>query len=38
LKHNYFTNALQRLEDIAVISDRKKPLKELAHFLWDREA
>lgn len=38
LKHNYFTNALQRLEEIAVISDRKKPLKELAHFLWDREA
>ena len=38
LKHNYFTNALQRLEEIAVISDRKKPLEELAHFLWDREA
>jgi geranylgeranyl diphosphate synthase type II len=38
LKHNYFTNALQRLQEIAVISDRKKPLKELAHFLLDREA
>ena len=38
LKHKYFANALQHLEDIAVISERKKPLEELAHFLLDREA
>ncbi len=38
LKQNYFSKALQHLEEVAVISKRKKPLEELASFLMDRDA
>ena len=37
LKSKYLNIAMNHLEDTAVISVRKKPLKELAHFLMDRE-
>ncbi len=37
LKQKYFDAALKHLEDIAVVSLRKKPLLELAHYLIDRE-
>ncbi len=37
LKTNYMSIALQHLEDIAVLSARKKPLIDLAHYLLDRE-
>jgi geranylgeranyl diphosphate synthase, type II len=37
LKERYLTEALQHLEDIAVISKRKEPLKQLALFLTQRE-
>ena len=37
LKDKYLDIALQHLEDIAVISSRKAPLKELAGFLVQRE-
>ncbi|MBS4043034.1 MAG: polyprenyl synthetase family protein [Chitinophagaceae bacterium] len=37
LKQKYFDTALQHLEDIAVVSSRKKPLLELAYYLIDRE-
>ncbi len=37
LKNKYLDEALQHLEDIAVISKRKEPLRELAHFLVKRE-
>ncbi len=37
LKQKYFDAALKHLEDIGVVSLRKKPLLELAHFLIDRE-
>jgi geranylgeranyl diphosphate synthase type II len=37
LKANYMLIALQHLEEIAVLSARKKPLAELAHYLLDRE-
>jgi geranylgeranyl diphosphate synthase type II len=37
LKNKYLEIALQHLEDIAVLSIRKKPLKELADFLIQRE-
>jgi geranylgeranyl diphosphate synthase type II len=36
LKEKYLQTALQHLEDIAVISKRKEPLKELALFLIQR--
>ena len=36
LKETYLQKALQHLEDIAVVSKRKEPLKELALFLIDR--
>ncbi|MFT3679601.1 MAG: polyprenyl synthetase family protein [Ferruginibacter sp.] len=36
LKETYLEKALQHLEDIAVVSKRKEPLKELALFLIDR--
>lgn len=36
LKEKYFDTALNHLEDIAVVSKRKEPLKELALFLIDR--
>jgi geranylgeranyl diphosphate synthase type II len=37
LKNKYLDEALKHLEDIAVLSKRKEPLKELAHFLIQRE-
>jgi geranylgeranyl diphosphate synthase, type II len=37
LKEKYITAAFQRLEDIAVVSARKGPLRELAMFLVQRE-
>ena len=37
LKQKYMSAALANLEDIAVLSARKKPLQELAYFLLDRE-
>jgi geranylgeranyl diphosphate synthase type II len=37
LKTKYFNIALQHLEDIAVLSSRKKPLRELADFLVQRD-
>jgi len=37
LKANYMSKAMAHLEDIAVLSARKKPLEELAHYLLDRE-
>lgn len=37
LKLKYMAAALGHLEEIAVLSARKKPLEELAHFLLDRE-
>ncbi len=37
LKEKYITVALQHLEDIAVVSVRKKPLKELSSFLIQRD-
>lgn len=38
LQQNYFKTALQHLEDIAVLSARKKPLQELAEYLMVRES
>jgi geranylgeranyl diphosphate synthase type II len=37
LKEKYLQTALQHLEDIAVVSSRKQPLKDLADFLIQRE-
>ena len=37
LKEKYLSTAYQHLEDIAVVSNRKKPLIELARFLVQRE-
>ena len=37
LKNKYLDEALNHIEDIAVLSKRKEPLKELAHFLIKRE-
>lgn len=37
LKERYLQEALQHLEDIAVVSKRKEPLKQLALFLTQRE-
>jgi geranylgeranyl diphosphate synthase, type II len=37
LKEKYLNTALQHLEDIAVVSSRKKPLMELSEFLMQRE-
>jgi geranylgeranyl diphosphate synthase type II len=37
LKNKFLDEALAHLEDIAVISKRKEPLRELAHFLVVRE-
>jgi geranylgeranyl diphosphate synthase, type II len=37
LKEKYLNTALQHLDDIAVVSSRKKPLQELAAFLLQRE-
>ncbi len=38
LKEKYLNEALAHLDDIAVISNRKEPLKQLAHFLIKRES
>jgi len=37
LKEKYLQTALNHLEEIAVLSARKKPLKELAKYLIERE-
>ena len=37
LKEKYLQTALQHLEDIAVVSNRKKALVELADFLIQRD-
>ncbi|MBI1342591.1 MAG: polyprenyl synthetase family protein [Terrimonas sp.] len=37
LKNKYFREALEHLDDIAVLSSRKSPLKELAAFLIERD-
>jgi len=37
LKQQYLEEALSHLEDIAVLSIRKEPLRELAHYLIRRE-
>jgi geranylgeranyl diphosphate synthase type II len=37
LKNRYLDEAFAHLEDIAVLSKRKEPLRELAHFLVKRE-
>ena len=37
LKDMYLKNAFDHLEDIAVLSERKKPLFELAHYLIERD-
>lgn len=37
LKQQYFDNAMHHLEEMAVVSVRKKPLRELAEFLIERE-
>jgi geranylgeranyl diphosphate synthase type II len=37
LKQKYMSKALEHLEEIAVLSARKKPLEVLAHYLLDRE-
>ncbi len=37
LKAKYTSKAMEHLEEIAVLSSRKKPLEELAHYLLDRE-
>jgi len=37
LKNKYFDEALTHLEDIAVLSKRKEPLRELALFLVQRD-
>jgi geranylgeranyl diphosphate synthase, type II len=38
LKEKYLNSAFQHLEDTAVLSARKEPLKALAHFLVARES
>lgn len=38
LKQKYFSIAMDHLEEIAVLSSRKKPLEELAMYLMDRDA
>lgn len=37
LKQKYMFAAMEHLEEMAVLSSRKTPLKELAHYLLDRE-
>ena len=37
LKNQFMEKALQHLEDIAVLSKRKEPLRQLAHFLVQRD-
>ena len=38
LKQKYMDKAMMHLEDVAVLSSRKKPLEQLAHYLLDRES
>lgn len=38
LKQKYFSLAMEHLEEVAVLSARKKPLEELARYLMDRDA
>jgi geranylgeranyl diphosphate synthase, type II len=38
LKQKYFNEAMRHLEDVAVLSKRKVPLKELAEYILQREA
>ncbi|MGZ5189574.1 MAG: hypothetical protein ACXWCZ_01070 [Flavisolibacter sp.] len=38
LKEKYITEAFMHLEDIAVLSKRKEPLKQLAFYLTQRES
>jgi geranylgeranyl diphosphate synthase type II len=37
LKKKYLSIAMDHLEEVAVLSVRKKPLEELAHYLMDRD-
>lgn len=37
LKQKYFSIAMEHLEEVAVVSSRKKPLLELANYLMDRD-
>ncbi len=37
LKQKYVSKAMDHLEEVAVLSVRKNPLKELAHYLMDRD-
>nr|MCU0386478.1 polyprenyl synthetase family protein [Flavihumibacter sp.] len=37
LKNQFMEKALQHLDDIAVLSKRKEPLRQLAHFLVQRD-
>ena len=37
LKQKYFSAAMHHLEEIAVLSVRKKPLEELADYLMERD-
>lgn len=37
LKEKYITEAFEHLEEMAVVSSRKEPLRQLAHFLVQRE-
>ena len=37
LKQKYFSIAMEHLEEVAVVSSRKKPLEELANYLMDRD-
>jgi geranylgeranyl diphosphate synthase type II len=37
LKQKYMSKALDHLEEVAVLSSRKKPLEALSHYLLDRE-
>lgn len=37
LKKKYLAIAMDHLEEVAVLSVRKKPLEDLAHYLMDRD-
>jgi geranylgeranyl diphosphate synthase type II len=37
LKQQYFEKAMFHLDEVAVMSSRKQPLNELAHFLIGRD-
>jgi geranylgeranyl diphosphate synthase type II len=37
LKKKYLSIAMDHLEEVAVLSGRKKPLEDLAHYLMDRD-